>query len=60
MVATWLRLVSTNRSINMARPNKSEALNLSDVSVCETNRGTWLKEGFGSSFNLRSEDEIEI
>ena len=33
---------------------------VSDVSVCETNRGTWLKEGFGSSFNLRSEDEIEI
>ena len=35
-------------------------LDLSDVSVSETNRGTWLKEGFGSSFNLRSEDEIEI
>ena len=33
---------------------------VSDVSVCETNRGTWIKEGFGSSFNLRSEDEIEI
>ena len=33
---------------------------LSDDSVCETNRGTRLKEGFGSSFNLRSEDEIEI
>ena len=32
---------------------------MSDVSVCETNRGTWLKEGFGSSFNLSSEDEIE-
>ena len=36
------------------------ALNVSDVSMCETNRGTWLKECFGSSFNLRSEDEIEI
>ena len=36
------------------------AVHMSDVSVCETNRGTWLKEGFGSSFNLRSEDEIEI
>ena len=37
-----------------------EEHSVSDVSVCETNRGTWLKEGFGSSFNLRSEDEIEI
>ena len=32
---------------------------LSDVSVCEINRGTLLEEGFGSSFNSRSEDEIE-
>jgi hypothetical protein len=35
-------------------------MKIEDVSVCETNRGTLLKEGFGSSFNLRSEDEIEI
>ncbi len=40
--------------------NFESSATLSDVSVCETNRGTWLKEGFGSSFNLRSEDEIEI
>ena len=33
---------------------------MSDVRVCETNSDTWLKEGFGSSFNLRSEDENEI
>ena len=28
--------------------------------MCETNSGTWLKEGSVSSFNLRSQDEIEI
>ena len=28
--------------------------------MCETNRGTCLKEGFGSSIKLRSEDEIQI
>lgn len=31
-----------------------------DDSKCETNRGTCLKEGFGSSINLRNEDEIQI
>ena len=40
--------------------SRSVVIEVSDVSVCETNRGTRLKEGFGSSFNLRSEDEIEI
>ena len=29
------------------------ASSMSDVSVCKTNRGTWLKEGSGSSFNPR-------
>jgi len=32
---------------------------LTDVSVWETTRGVWWKKGLGSSFNLRSEDEIE-
>ena len=33
---------------------------LSGFSVCETTKGTLLKEVSGLSFNLRSEDEIEI
>jgi hypothetical protein len=31
-----------------------------DVSMSETKVGTWLEECFGSSFNLRNEDEHEI
>ena len=63
LLYTWVKKFKAANepvAIDDMKSMQAELNRLSDVSVCETNRGTWLKEGFGSSFNLRSEDEIEI